>query len=137
MDAPHPLHSCHDELSSPHDPLSWIVVAPIIIAVISRLGLVPLQNWPIAACRAATAPVAIVVVAIALPAGAFVLSRHDGVVIPKLSGADRSVLVTYPRGKLTSALAKYRGDAAHRCRRGTSVWRADIGDYAGISSSQC
>lgn len=70
------------QLVLPSNPLSWIVVAPIIIAVISRLGLVPLQNWPIAGCRAATAPVAIVVVAIALPAGAFVLSRLYGVVIP-------------------------------------------------------
>jgi len=72
----------------PHDanwlsaPTSWALLLPIVVALVSRAGLTPLQNWVVAGCRAAAAPAAAAIAGVALPVGALVLSRLAGVAIP-------------------------------------------------------
>lgn len=61
---------------------SWMLVVPIVIALVSRAGLVPLQNWVVAGCRAAVAPGAIALAGVALPVGGTVLARLAGEAIP-------------------------------------------------------
>jgi multicomponent Na+:H+ antiporter subunit D len=63
-------------------PSSWVLILPIVIALVSRAGLSPLQNWVVAGCRAAVAPGAIALAGVALPVGGLVLARLAGAVIP-------------------------------------------------------
>ncbi len=63
-------------------PSSWALVLPIVVALASRAGLVPLQNWVVAGCRAAVAPGAIALASVALPVGCTVLARVAGPAIP-------------------------------------------------------
>lgn len=61
---------------------AWVLILPLVVALIARAGLTPLQNWVVASCRAAAAPAAIVIVAVALPTGGLILARLVVGVIP-------------------------------------------------------
>lgn len=63
-------------------PSSWALLLPIVIALVSRAGLAPLQKWVAAGCRAAVAPGAIALAGVALPVGVTVLARVAGPAIP-------------------------------------------------------
>ncbi len=61
---------------------SLIIFLPIAVALLARSGLVPIQSWVVAGCRAATAPAALTVAGLAVPLGGVVLARLIGVIVP-------------------------------------------------------
>lgn len=64
------------------EPGAMISFVPIMVALLARSGIFPVQNWAVVGCRATTAPTAIVVAGVALPLGALVLVRLIGVILP-------------------------------------------------------
>ena len=64
------------------EPGATIIFVPIAVALLARSGIFPIQNWVVVACRATTAPTAIVLAGVALPLGALVLARLVGVILP-------------------------------------------------------
>jgi formate hydrogenlyase subunit 3/multisubunit Na+/H+ antiporter MnhD subunit len=65
-------------------PAALLVGVPVAVALASRAGLTPLQHWVVVGCRAAAAPVAVAIAAIALPVGGIVVARilESGAVDP-------------------------------------------------------
>lgn len=66
-------------------PGAWALLLPIVLAVLGRAGLAPLQGWVVIGCRAAILPAAVAVAAVALPVGGLVLARLVATVIPPAS----------------------------------------------------
>ena len=61
---------------------SWALLLPIVVTLVGRAGLAPLQNWVVSGCRAAIAPASVAIAGVALPVGALVLARLVGTVVP-------------------------------------------------------
>jgi formate hydrogenlyase subunit 3/multisubunit Na+/H+ antiporter MnhD subunit len=99
-------------------PESLALSLPIAIALLSRAGLVPFQQWVVVGCRAAAAPVAIAIAALAVPTGAIVMAR----LIASLP-LDPSWLLAL--GVLATATALLASFAALR-ERTARGWLADI-----------
>jgi formate hydrogenlyase subunit 3/multisubunit Na+/H+ antiporter MnhD subunit len=56
-------------------PDAWPLTVPIVVALLSRTGLVPFSKWVGIACRASAGPVAVAIAGIALPVGVIAFAR--------------------------------------------------------------
>lgn len=62
-------------------PAGAVLVAPIALALVARVGLFPLHRWVVDGSRASATPAAVAIGAIAVPLGAYVLARLGSTIL--------------------------------------------------------
>jgi hypothetical protein len=55
---------------------------PIVVALVTRAGLLPFQQWVVTGCRASAVPAATAIAGLAVPLGGLVLARVVGLALP-------------------------------------------------------